>query len=156
MAKKSKYVVTSYKDIDYGWDKLKKELISKKNRYVTVGVHADRAQRSDGANNLLLAMAHEFGLGVPERSFIRDTMDKNELIYITYLKQMMGMVVAGRITKDRAIQLVGLKIQADMKNYIAAGIDPPNAPVTIARKGSSTPLIDTGQLINAIDFEVGP
>ena len=30
----------------------------------------------------------------------------------------------------------------------------PNAPATIRRKGSDRPLIDTGQLVNAVEYEV--
>ncbi len=37
---------------------------------------------------------------------------------------------------------------------IQRGIDPALKDATIAKKGSSTPLIETGQLINSIDFEV--
>lgn len=32
---------------------------------------------------------------------------------------------------------------------------PPNAPYTIEKKGSSTPLVDSGRLINAITYEIG-
>jgi hypothetical protein len=41
-----------------------------------------------------------------------------------------------------------------IKQRIANGIAPPNSPYTIARKGSSKPLIDTGQLRNSITYQV--
>lgn len=146
----------TFKDRDRGWKKARKAVRDRRNQYTTVGVHANRGARSDVANNLMLAMVHEFGLGVPERSFIRDTIDSNESVYKTFIRKLAEQVVFGRITQKQAVQLLGLKVKADMKNRIAAGIDPPNAPLTVVRKGSSTPLIDTGQLVNAIDFEVGP
>ena len=31
---------------------------------------------------------------------------------------------------------------------------PPNSPLTIAMKGSSNPLINTGKLRNSVDFEI--
>lgn len=149
-------VKVRFKDIDRGWKKSRKAVKSRKDKYTTVGIHMDRAARSDAANNLMLAMAHEFGLGVPERSWLRDTIDANQAVYVAFINKLAGQVLLGRITQKQAVMLLGAKVQADMKNRIAAGISPPNTDATIARKGSSTPLIDTGQLINAIDFEVGP
>jgi hypothetical protein len=44
---------------------------------------------------------------------------------------------------------------AAVKRTITSGqVTPPDAPGTIARKGSSTPLIDEGQLVNAITYAV--
>jgi hypothetical protein len=43
-----------------------------------------------------------------------------------------------------------------MKAYVRAGIDPGLAASTVAAKGSSTPLIDKGELLSSIDYEVGP
>jgi len=41
------------------------------------------------------------------------------------------------------------------KNYIKAGNNlAPNAPSTIAQKGSSKPLIDTGSMLNSITYAV--
>jgi hypothetical protein len=146
----------TFRDRDLGWKKLGKTLKSRKDRVTTVGVHADRDARSDMANNLMLAMVHEFGLGVEERSWLRDTIDANESVYILFINKLAGQVLLGRITQKQAIILLGAKVKADMKNRIVAGISPPNSEITKARKGSSTPLIDSSQFINSIDYEVGP
>ena len=59
-----------------------------------------------------------------------------------------------RATLPQLLNTLGAKAAADVKNTIRQGIPPPNSPETIRRKGSSRPLIDTGQLINAITWIV--
>lgn len=144
------------RDRDRGWKKLRSMLRDRKAEYVDVGVMSEHDMRSDDVGNLMLALVHEFGLGVPERSFIRDTIDQNTSKYISFIKALAGQVVIGRISKKTALTLLGAKVEADMKKLIRSGIEPALDPVTVARKGSSTPLIDTGQLVSSLDYEVGP
>ncbi len=144
------------RDRDRGWKKLGRTIRDRRVRYVDVGVMAEHDMRSDNVGNVMLAMVHEFGLGVPERSFIRDMIDKNQLEYIKFINRIAYQVAIGRVTKKVALMLLGAKVEADMKAYVRAGVEPPNHPITIEKKGSSTPLIDTGQLLSSIDYEVGP
>lgn len=144
------------RDRDRGWKKLRSMLRDRKAEYVDVGVMSEHDMRSDDVGNLMLALVHEFGLGVPERSFIRDTIDQNTSEYISFIKALAVQVVIGRISKKTALALLGAKVEADMKKLIRSGIEPALDPVTVARKGSSTPLIDTGQLVSSLDYEVGP
>ena len=143
-------------DRDRGWNRVKRTIKDRRVRYVDVGVMAEHDLRSDDVMNTFLAMVHEFGLGVPERSFIRSTVDEKRLVYMKFIKALAGKVALGVMTKKQALMLLGAKVEADMKRTIRAGIDPPNSPSTIAAKGSSKPLIDTGQLVSSIDYEVGP
>jgi len=48
----------------------------------------------------------------------------------------------------------GLRYVGLIQQRISSGIAPPNSPVTVARKGSATPLIDTGQLRSSIRSKV--
>lgn len=52
------------------------------------------------------------------------------------------------------IERVGLLAVGGVKSYMTALKDPPNATSTIKRKGSSNPLIDTGELRRAITYKV--
>lgn len=144
------------KSIDRGWRKLGKTVKKTRPRYVDVGVMEKHDARSDAVTNTMLAMVHEFGLGVPERSFIRDLIDENRLIYIKFIKKLAEQEVLGRIDRMTTLNLLGAKVEADMKGRVRDHIPPPNVDATVARKGSSTPLIDTGQLLSSIDYEVGP
>lgn len=119
-------------------------------------MHED-AKHEDGQpmSNADLALVHEFGADrVPERSFIRAAFDANRERYIEQFKTLIGAVYDRKLTLRRALGLLGQQASSDMRNKIRAGIPPPNAEATIARKGSSKPLIDSGQLINSVSYEV--
>ena len=49
---------------------------------------------------------------------------------------------------------IGLKFKEMAQKNIRSGIFEPNSPITKILKGSSKPLFDTGQLFQAIGFEV--
>ncbi len=126
---------------------------------ITVGVHADDAAHTHGTGEGLtvgdIATIHEFGApaaNIPERSFIRAWADEALASgYIaTTLRTQMQQVVAGKRPLEQALNRCALAFEGAVKQRIANNIPPPLAPATIARKGSSVALIDTGQLRNAI------
>lgn len=133
--------------------------------YVAVGVTGERGsaphQGGEGATVVDIAVAHEFGAGrVPERSFIRDTIDAQAKKYRAYLnkgidQELAQTVQSGSVpAQSLTLKRLGLMVKGDIQKRIAQGIPPPNSPATIARKGSSTPLINTGQLRASIDYEL--
>ena len=91
---------------------------------------------------------------IPERSFLRSAFDKNRRVYERMLEQGTGRVIDGTDNPRRVVGLIGEKHVADVINGINAGIAPPNARSTVARKGGSTPLVQTGQLKMAIKVKV--
>lgn len=101
-----------------------------------------------------VAAFHELGLGVPERSFVRAWFEANHQEVLNDLRAGLQAVVQRRLTPEQVTDLIGQKCVAGIRQRIVAGIDPPLAESTIARKKSATPLIDTGQLWSAITWEV--
>ena len=100
-----------------------------------------------------IGIIHEFGLGVPERSFIRAWCDANTKRVQAAMRRLLTGVVQGKYDRAQALTLLGLWIQGEIQKYISRGVPPlPNAQATIDRKGSSRPLIDTGQLRAAVSF----
>lgn len=93
-------------------------------------------------------------ISIPERSFLRSAFDKNRVAYERLLEMMTGRVIDGTATPKQAVGTVGEKHIADIVNGINAGIPPPLKPATAERKGSTTPLIDTGQLKMSIKVKV--
>jgi len=63
-------------------------------------------------------------------------------------------IVMGKLGLDQALALLGEAAVGHIKQTIADGVAPENAESTIARKGSSTPLINFGQLRGSISSEV--
>lgn len=99
-----------------------------------------------------IANEHEFGLGVPERSWLRAWVDENQPMIRNDLRRAAMRILEGKLTIQQAADLLGSKYVASIQTRIANGIAPANAPSTIERKGSSTPLIDTGQFRSAITY----
>ena len=137
-------------DRDRGYRKMRKRVADlAKAKGITVGIHSDA-----GGESVAVASVHEFGLGnVPERSFVRSWADSNKSKHADILRKLGIGVVRGENSRS-AMEKAGLVLVADMRQNIRGGIDPENAPATIARKGSSTPLIDTGQLVSSISHKV--
>lgn len=125
---------------------------SKKARVRAKAAAQTRAQR---LSLLEVAVVHEFGAGpVPQRSFIRATIDERRADIEAEMANLARGVVSGKIDGRGALDLLGQKVAGWCQARIAAGIAPALKPATIRRKGSSTPLVDTGQLRSAITWRV--
>ncbi|MCP3685813.1 MAG: hypothetical protein GY861_24455 [bacterium] len=98
--------------------------------------------------------AHEFGIGVPERSFMRSTTHDKRAKIIALQKKLLAKVVAGEMSTDKALGILGEYVADLITQKIIDLKEPPNTPETIKRKGSSNPLIDSSQLKNSITYEV--
>lgn len=175
---------TAYvKTIDSGWKRIQELAKSIKNgdAYVKAGVlgskaqeiHDEQAAAAPGGSewkpltNVKLALIHEYGTRdghVPERSFVRSSFRKHRAGYEALLARLVGdAVLTGRMSYEKALALVGMKMASDMRQGIRDFIPPPNAPSTLKRKlaltrpgstGQPIPLIDTGRLLGSITYAV--
>ncbi len=148
-------------DRDLGAKRLLRELA--KAGEITVGIHeAEGAASKDGDEGgdmqlIDVAIVHEFGseeAGIPRRSFIRDWSDDNEGQHKEQQRKAAKAVIDGKLDTETACKRLGVLWQGEVQQRIADGIPPPNKPATIARKGSSKPLVDTGQLRTSIRHAV--
>ncbi|MHB8735968.1 MAG: hypothetical protein ACYC6M_11775 [Terriglobales bacterium] len=153
-------------EFDEAMDALALALASLDDAAVLVGILGDTAknQRSvktargkgEALTNVQVGAVHEFGAPsrhIPQRSFLRATVDASHEPCERMLRRAAGEVIDGH-TVTQAMERVGLQVQGLVQRRIAQGIPPPNDPKTIKRKGSSKPLIDTGQLRQSITFRV--
>lgn len=130
-----------------------------KKPYVDVGVlGGEHKGEGEGAemSNILLARVHEYGTDtVPERSFIRSTLFEQRPAIIELVKILKHQIYTGKTTVSKALDVIGLQVQALIRGKISDGDPawPPLSPKTIAKKGSSKPLIDTGQLQKSITYK---
>lgn len=137
---------------------------NKAGAHVVVGVLSDKKNQRKGEpiTNAVLGFIHEFGTEdghVPERSFIRSTIDSNRAKYAAFIRRLARLVLLGQLSEADALNMIGLKVQGDVVRTINAGIPPPLAQSTIRSKtvngkAGTTPLINTGQLKSAITYEV--
>lgn len=150
-------------DVDHGYDALMKASATWGDKSIRVGVLERDGGEShgNGATVLDVATWNEFGVKnekgewkIPPRSFIRAFGDEERDEAVKILKKLYALVVMGRLSEDKAIDMFGNWAVGRIQARIASGIPPANADSTVARKGSSTPLIATGQLRSSISFEV--
>lgn len=122
---------------------------------LTVGIHEEQGAGSHGAATIAdIAAMTEFGLGQPARSFIGAWADEREGEHKAQIRKLGEAVVKGTVTAPQGFEQLGQKYVGEVQARIAGGIAPPNAPSTIAKKGSSTPLIDQGVLRSSITSKV--
>lgn len=148
------------KDTDRGYAELVKRVaVVRERTTVTIGVHAAEggAQEAGGDVTVLdVALFAEFGTKTePARPFISGWADENEDANKERLRLIGRRVMSGRIkSTEIGLSLFGILGVAQVQRRIKAGILPVNADSTIEAKGSSTPLVNHGQLLSSITFRV--
>lgn len=104
------------------------------------------------------AIVHEFGSprqNIAQRSFMRASFDANRTDYEKAMQRGYERILSGDMHGFKAVLTeLGRRAQTDVKRKIRSGPFAPLAPATIARKGSSRPLIDTGTMRNAVVFQL--
>lgn len=118
---------------------------------VKVGLPEGSNNYPDGTSVIMVGAVHEFGSpsrGVPERSFLRSTLVGNKRKYKSFLGKLAKGIISGKITSDKAMNLLGLTLSTDVKAKLTEIKDPPLK----SREGN--PLIDTGHLRQSITYKV--
>ncbi len=127
--------------------------------HVTVGVQGSVADEIHPDSDLTLgelAGILEFGSparNIPARPAITGTFEANKNELLDQLARDSRAIVNQDATAQIALERAGERTVAKIRSAITAGIGPANAASTIAAKGSSTPLIDTGEYLHAINWE---
>lgn len=133
---------------------------------LTVGIHGSEGphDEAEGMTVAQLAAIHEFGIGVPERSFLRSGIRAQRKKITRNLELAGKRVVELKLEPKQALGLVGEDLVGEIKARIAnKEITQDLADATVeakertnVRSGHGTgALIDTGQLINSITHKVG-
>lgn len=128
---------------------------------VRVGVMGSKASeaksvRGGGKSDTTVidvATKHEFGIGVPRRSFIADWADESEAEARRRLRKAAERIESPE-DLDKELNKFGLWAVGDIVQRITRRIDPPISQATEDRKGSDVPLVDTGQLKSSITYDV--
>jgi hypothetical protein len=132
---------------------------------VLVGVPADKDPRKAGdpVSNADLAYIHDNGApdaGIPAREFLKPGIKAKQSEIEAGLVKTGNAALDGKPDAvERGFNIVGIIGQNAVRAKINEGVPPPLQPATIAarkrRKRTGTkPLIDTGQLRNAITYVV--
>lgn len=154
-------------DKDRGFQKMVRDYrkMAKDQPYVKVGVIGEKAAATEHGSDLTvadIATIQEFGaesVGIPERSYIRATIDKMNADLAQFIERQATKVIREEQTAEQALDLIGLYTVSLIKAAITAGIPPELAASTIkaktrAGKTGEVPLVNFGQLINSIQHKV--
>jgi len=126
---------------------------------LVAGIPNDETSREDSGEitNAELGIIHEWGApekGIPERSFMRSTMSEERENLGRLSKTQIALCLEGNTSPHDVFATIGVYLQGKIVEKITDGEFEPNNENTVKRKGSSKPLIDTGQLRGAITYEV--
>lgn len=91
---------------------------------------------------------------IPERAFLRNGYDQGKEEVVDSAETVLCDVLSGHMPADMFLGMVGSFLKENIQNYATALDNPPNHPFTIERKESSNPLVDTGDMIGRITYEV--
>ena len=130
---------------------------------VKVGIVGDDTNKTPYEENGDITVAevaeqHEFGIGVPQRSWLRAFVDQNEGRIKGDLRGLAETVLRRHLPVGRGLAQLGTKIVAGIQQRMANRIPPPLHPYTLMMRkhGGTVPLIDTGQLRSSITYLVEP
>lgn len=136
------------RDLDLGWKRLKRMV--RKEAYVEIGflgVKGSARHKSSRQSVAQIASYHEWGtVHIPKRSMLDDWVVQRRDKILEAGQKVAVQVVDGRSTLSQGLGKLGAFAQGDVQARIARGIPPALDEATIRRKGSSKPLIDTGQM----------
>lgn len=143
----------------------RKDFAKLQRMHVVVGVPEKTATvgREVGQSNAVLANLHENGSparNIPPRPFLKVSLENKKLELADVLKSAAVDFCDGHLNAENAYNKVGLFAQSVVKAFIKNSSNfTPLKNSTLARRKArgfvgEKPLIETGQLLNSIDFDV--
>lgn len=104
-----------------------------------------------------VAAWNEFGTyNIPERPFMRQSVDKNGDVIQAMCSEQIKALVSGKADADKVMRNIGALQVGLIQHEIKAGGFVKNADSTVKQKGSSTPLYDTGHMRQSVHYVVKP
>lgn len=169
------------KDLDSQKFQLLRRRANMDNKTVRVGLPSNKVYREKGADGKLgkalafgplrkaksqvkrmlisvIGAIMEFGAPerkIPARPWLRPGIRSGTPDYIRLNRRNLLRVLDGTMTSDMALKQLGAMAVGKVQAYIRVSSHfQALKAATIRRKGSSKPLIDTGQLIQSVTYEV--
>lgn len=128
---------------------------------VVVGITEESNSARGSVNNAELLYLHECGVpshNIPSRPVLKPAIAQDNVKEM--IQKLMrdaaeeALVFGNREKAEQCFEKAGMAGRDACKSYIAGGVPPPNAASTIAKKGSSLPLVDTGSMMGSISYAV--
>lgn len=144
---------------------VRKTFIKVPDQISTGGPTSVKAGFPSGSANVDKAIYNEFGTRggasgggwggpIPERPFMRNAMRNNRSKYVAAMKASVASILTGKTNLRSILAKLGALAAGDIQKEITALTSPPNSPVTVALKGSSKPLIDSGEMRGSVTWKI--
>lgn len=142
-------------DKDHGFTRIVLNFRELNGHSIKVGFWGD--EEFEGTSVVDYATYNEFGTSrIPARPFMGTTYDQNKDRVVKFVEYNVGQIIDGKSTPDHALRVIGefyqKAIQLTIRNAKEWAV--PDADSTIKAKGSTSPLIDTGRMVNSVKYEV--
>lgn len=125
---------------------------------VYIGVPASKNGMHEGGINMATLLAlHVLGApsrGIPQRDPLRPPLIANAQRYSDLLALGLKNALSDGTDPKLVYEKIGIVATNDVKDYFITGNFKALSEKTIKAKGSSKPLVDTGELRNSISYEV--
>lgn len=121
---------------------------------VAVGFQQGDATEESGVDICDVAAFNELGTEhIPSRPFMRQSIDGNADKITEFMQSKVDEIIGGK-TADQVLKEIGIFQKGLVQETIKEGDFAPNAPATIRKKGSATPLIDTGLMRQSVNYQI--
>jgi len=153
-------MITARINIDPAMKEMEKNLKELSKMSVAVGVLSGAGTYKNGTEITTIASVHEFGAphkNIPQRSFLRVPFAHEKIRLNKVIDKSFMALANGKISVKSAYDIIGAEARnIVIKAFSTSGFGKweGNSNITVAKKGSSKPLIDTGRLMQSITWEV--
>jgi hypothetical protein len=151
--------------IDRGLSRIIKDMYGLRDAHVKVGFpekgekgivnkRGIRKPDREMSDVIYIAAIHEYGApkaNIPPRPFVSTSYDEHKQPLQKIKASALGKIIDGTLTVRKALEDIGEVCVTWMKKKIESNIPPMSAR---AVRDSGITLIDTGQMINSIQYEV--
>jgi hypothetical protein len=105
----------------------------------------------------------KFGIGIkqttthikiPERSFIRAGWDEHGPEIIKKYKKLIGEAIVNGVPAEALLYALALEAKGKLQDFARDLKNPANEALTVQEKGSSNPLVDSGNMIASMDHKI--
>lgn len=91
---------------------------------------------------------------IPERSFLRAGSVRATDDVVQKAREFVPEALLGNVDVETLFEMLGLELKGKIQEYAINLTSPANGSLTIGQKGSSNPLVDTGNMIQSMEVIV--
>ena len=140
-------IQSSKKTLNIGFLDSKNAIIAAKNEYGGLFETSQEYKERSSKNGVSVPNK----INIPSRPFMQNTATKQKS---KWSKLLVETLKNNSVNVENALNILGDQAKSDIQETIEEGDFTPNSLRTVAIKGKDTPLIDTGEMLKSVDYEV--